>query len=365
MVYIRTATAVYTAQTWRLKQSTDGGATFTTLYDDDSAYSAPAMETDSSGNLYLIAPLGATDAKFYKFLASDYTTPSVTTTLTGLSSDKITMALDEANDRVYCGSISNKFVALDLDGVVVTGPTTLTQDGSIAINEYPNLQVDNLGNLYCAITTQEIGASPINYYNILWFVSRDLGVTWEKADGTGLSLPITMDTTTTNQVTRNYDVGANTFLSSFIYANERLHFLYYLDDGGNDYQQVYVRINPTTGAEEIRTIQPLVCNPTVSGLDGFFIRDTFGTFASPDILRVVTTYDNRYLVSGISEDNGETWNRNKILDTAPATGWRLYASGGFRQLVGSTYGYGTFTHQNLATNPVTGSGDTYFIKMEI
>jgi hypothetical protein len=107
------------------------------------------METDSAGNLYLIAPFGISDAKFYKFLASDYTTPSVTTTLTGLSQEKYSMALDEANDRIYFVSGSNKFVALDLDGAIATAPYTLTQDGPLGVAEYPNLQLDDRKSLLC------------------------------------------------------------------------------------------------------------------------------------------------------------------------------------------------------------------------
>lgn len=363
LAYGRSANAAYTTQTWRLSKSLDGGQTFTSLYNDDSAYSAPCMETDSAGNLYLIAPFGITDAKFYKFLSSDYTTPSVTTTLTGLSQEKYSMALDEANDRIYFVSRSNKFVALDLDGVVVTSPYTLTQAGPYGNAEYPNLQLDDDGNLYCAWTTAYNGS---DYWNISWMVSRDLGLTWEKADGTPITLPVMVDSTgPCDQITRYLDLGKTTFLSSFIFANERLHALYYLKDG-SDYQQVYVRIHPTTGAVEIRTIQPLVCDPDVAGLDGFFVRNTYGTFASPDDLRVITTTGNRYIVSGISEDNGVTWKRNKVLDMNPDTGWRVYSCGGFRQLVDGTTAYGAFTLQDLDFgSPATGSGETYFIKMEI
>lgn len=365
LAYGRTANAGYTTQTWRLSKSIDGGQTFSSLYNDDSATSAPCMETDSAGNLYLIAPFGITDAKFYKFLASDYTTPSVTTTLVGLTQEKYSMALDEANDRIYFTSNSNKFVALDLDGAIVTGPYTFTQNGPIAVAEYPNLQLDDDGNLYCAWTTHD--ASPTIYWNISWLVSRDFGVTWEKADGTPITLPVIVDSTgPCDQITRTIEQGKTTWLSSFMFANERLHAWYYLEDDDGSQQQVYVRIHPTTGAIEIRTIQPLVCNPTIAGLDGFFVRNTYGTFASPDVLRIITTSENRYIVSGISEDNGVTWRRNKILDMNPAVDNRVYSCGGFRQLVGGTTAYGAFTIQDLAFgSPATGSGETYFIKMEI
>lgn len=366
VAYIRTADATYQNQTWRLKQSTDDGATFITLFDDDSHYSAPCIETDSENNLYIISPIGEFDSVFYKFLATDYTTPAVTTTLVGLSHDKYSMALDEANDRIYFTSNSNKFVALDLDGNIVTGPYTFTQDGPIAVAEYPNLQLDNVGNLYCGWTTHYTTNPGKLYWNISWLVSRDFGVTWEKADGTPITLPVVVDSTgPCDQITRYIEQGKDTWLSSFIFANDRLHALYYLHDDDGTYQQIYTRIHPTTGEVEIRTIQPLVCNPIIAGLDGFFIRDTWGSFMSPDTLRVITTTNNTDLVSGISTDNGVTWRRNKVINTNPPTGWRIYASCGFRQLVDGTKAYGVFTHQNPATNPITGSGDTYFIKMEI
>jgi len=101
-------------------------------------------------------------------------------------------------------------------------------------------------------------------------------------------------------------------------------------------------------------------------LDGFFVRNTYGTFASPDVLRVITTTGNRYIVSGISEDNGVTWRRNKVLDMSPAVDNRVYSCGGFRQLVGGTTAYGAFTIQDTEFgSPATGSGETYFVKMEI
>lgn len=369
--YLVTSNGVpYSNQGWWLARTTDGGQSFTNLYNGASTASAPCLETDSSNNLYLIVPTTGSDATFYKFLSTDYTTPSVTTTLTGLAQEKYSMALDEANNKIYFASKSNKFVVLNMAGAVIVAPYTFTQNGTDILTssfslvaEYPNLQLDDVGNLYCAWTT---AGGPSTYWNILWMVSRDFGVTWQKADGTNLPLPITVNSTGTNQISNRIDNGKTVFLSSFAYANERLHVMYYMNDGANGQKQIYQRINPTTGAIEVRTVQPLVCNPTIAGLDGFFVKPVaYGTFASPSVLYFVTSSENRYVVSSVSLDNGVTWKRTKTLDMNPATGWRVYSVGGFRNLVGGNTAYGAFTVQDIANTPLNGSGETYFIKLDV
>ncbi len=46
----------YTAQQWRLTRDTDGGRAFTTVHEATHATSAPAVETDAQGWLYLGRP---------------------------------------------------------------------------------------------------------------------------------------------------------------------------------------------------------------------------------------------------------------------------------------------------------------------
>lgn len=364
--YVKTSNVTFTYEEWYLKKTTDGGLTFTSLYNNTSSQSAPCMETDSSNNLYLIVPTSATDATFYKFLASDYTTPSVTTTLVGLAQEKYTMALDETNNKIYFTSNSNKFVVLNMSGTIITSPYTFTQGGIYAVAEYPHLQLDASGTLYCAWTTH--GGSR-TYWNISWLKSTDFGVSWKKADGTALTLPIKVDTSgSCDMITRVEEVSYTTFLSSFMYANERLHAVYFMTDSTGATYQEYARINPSTGVVEIRTIQFLVCSPTQAGTDGFFIKPVVdGTFASPVPIYYITESNRRYLVSAVSADNGNIWKKTKVLDMNPSSGWRVYSVGGFRKLVDGNTAYGVFTIQDLNTPPYyqNGSGKTYFIKLVI
>ena len=46
MTHVRQANKEYTAQTWRLSRSTDGGKSFATVYEAINACSSPALETD-------------------------------------------------------------------------------------------------------------------------------------------------------------------------------------------------------------------------------------------------------------------------------------------------------------------------------
>ena len=80
MTHIHSRNESFTAQQWRLSRSTDGGKTFSTVYESTDATNPPCMETDEAGNLYLVrTDFKGTDAYLYRFLADkNYTEPLIT-----------------------------------------------------------------------------------------------------------------------------------------------------------------------------------------------------------------------------------------------------------------------------------------------
>ena len=56
ITYVRKSNKNYTAQQWRLARSTDGGKSFTTVFEETRATSAPVLETDKQGRLFLARP---------------------------------------------------------------------------------------------------------------------------------------------------------------------------------------------------------------------------------------------------------------------------------------------------------------------
>src|SRR5262249_8888679 len=56
ITYVHSSNADYTAQKWRLARSLDGGRSFATIIEETHATSAPVLETDRQGALFLARP---------------------------------------------------------------------------------------------------------------------------------------------------------------------------------------------------------------------------------------------------------------------------------------------------------------------
>src|SRR5262245_44095455 len=56
VTHIRKSNTNYTAQQWRLSRSNDGGKSFSTVFEDTQATSAPALEADRQGRLFFCRP---------------------------------------------------------------------------------------------------------------------------------------------------------------------------------------------------------------------------------------------------------------------------------------------------------------------
>ena len=82
ITYVRSAAENYMAQNWLLAHSSNGGRTFKALFEETRATSAPVLETDRRGELYLTRPDFA-DGNAYLSRFATPTAKPVTTTLVG------------------------------------------------------------------------------------------------------------------------------------------------------------------------------------------------------------------------------------------------------------------------------------------
>jgi len=333
-----TSGSTFTNQVWQLKQSTDGGRTFNIVYTSSTYDQVPTLETDSSGNLYVFNTTTATNVNFLKFANTNYTTPSVTTSLTISVSSKFSAYLDEANNRIYHSNNVGELWVLNMSGTLLIAALSVYVGGTAAYPVYPSLTCDTFGNVYLGMTSQQ-NVGPIVYYSIAWLKSADYGATWTKANGTTVTLPAVIDRTgpsirTPEFVTVIGDENIGSWLSGWTFVNGKLHAVYWL----NGISFKYVRINPTTGAIEVTVNIQSTITPA---LDGFFSRNILGTAAVPTPI-YLTSHDNTNgkVTTYVSTNNGTSWTfyaeRNRLLFD------RTYSLGGYREQVNSK-AYGLFT----------------------
>jgi|GEM_PF-4587134 len=355
-----TSGGFFTNQVWQLKQSTDGGRTFNVVYTSSTYDYVPTLETDSSGNLYVFNTTTGTNVNFLKFANTNYTTPSVTTSLTIAVTSKFSAYLDEANNKIYYSNDLGKLWVLNMSGTLLTTALSVYTLGTVAFPMYPSFTCDTFGNVYLGMTSQK-NVGPVVYYNIAWMKSADYGSTWTKANGTTVTLPAVIDRTgpairTPEFVTVIGDENINSWLSGWTFVNGKLHAVYYLQ--GISFR--YVRINPTTGAIEVTINIQSTISPA---LDGFFSRDILGTASVPTPIYLtacdkatakVTTY--------VSTNNGTLWTlygeRNRRLFD------RTYALGGYREQVNSK-AYGLFTLTTIRSTSDTENAAAYIYTLQI
>ena len=191
MTHLRSRNEKYTAQTWRLSRSVDGGRSFTVVYEDTHATNPPVLETDEAGNVYLVrVDFRDGNAYLYRFLAaSDFRDPAVST-IPGGAAGKYAMRYDPTRRQLLFFSHNNTFHVVGLDGNV-RKRVQLLKPGPHAVLQYPLLDMDPEGVLHAAWTTQKRGV--YMYWDIHHMLSPDGGTTWQNLDGTELSLPVVAD----------------------------------------------------------------------------------------------------------------------------------------------------------------------------
>lgn len=361
ITYLKAANEQYMAQHWRLARSTDGGKTFTTVYEDAHPTNPPVIETDEEGNIYLVRPDFADDnAYLYRFLAKDGFQKPLISKMPEGSAGKFAMTIDLRRKQLYyLDHTHGRFQVVGLDGVVRLSHVIL-KPGKNAILQYPHLALDRNGTLYAAWTTSK----PVgyHYWDIHAMRSRDAGRTWEKLDGTPLTLPVIADDGgKADRISADDEFEVHSWLSAFMVKDGKLHFAYWTENKPE--RQRYVRYDIATGKRDV-DIQPLFPQRNTK------LQNDSGLFAS----RASAPGSTLYFVSVIedrtrpaclaSDDNGASWYEYAICDQK--FNERVYSIGGARELTSDDYIIGTFTDvtPGAKTYYEPKSGKVYFFKIK-
>jgi hypothetical protein len=356
MTHIRTRNEAYTAQQWRLSRSTDGGATFTTVYEATDATNPPVLETDDEGRIYLIRPdFIDGHAYLYRFSpAQDFRDPQITR-IPGGAAGKYAAAVDPPSGKLYYIAYSNNTLyTLGLQGAL-RGSLQLTGDGPDAHMHYPLLCLSREGDLHAAWTTVRHGA--YLYWDVHHVMSRDGGVTWRNMGGPPLATPVVADQHgPATRVTLDDEFDVHTWLSSFIVKEGKLHLLYLAQ--GEPHRQHYVRYDIATGRRDVH-LQPHFRGKTleIRTVDGFFATDSRGADGP---LYCVGRDPSSRIVCLVTHDNAESWNDH----AATAESFSAYSIGGCRQVMSDGSIIGSFTDVQGSTAVNDRMSRVYFLRIE-
>lgn len=202
---------------------------YNTLYFSSSDNTDPRV----NGRTYTFSGTCAEEngphAVFYKFSAMDNYRRPIVRYLPNGSAGKYTSYYDAYRKRIYYFTFwdapTPNFFILDLDGNILQS-LSLTQPGGNARIQYPHLAMGGT-TLYAAWTTYP-HSGPFRYWDIHFMLSEDGGYTWKRADGTPLALPVVADNTgPTDMVNLPDELDISTWLSSFTFLNNSLHFFYF------------------------------------------------------------------------------------------------------------------------------------------
>jgi hypothetical protein len=395
------------ASTWRLVRSTDGGATFTTVYEGvNHGTPTPAIETDRDGNIYVIysdshpLPGGgySNDAYFMRFMVADnYLNPTILTLPDG-AAQKFTTVIDESRQRIYYVAtnflptppsyVTVWFFSIPLNGssysrtrlttASVGGPLTPHWDYTLTDAHYPHLYLDEHNNLYAgwtnAIARYKNPVPPatqpvlynFNYYSIHFMRSRDGAATWENLSGTPITLPVVADhhnNGLTHEVNMAPSVNGpgdrdgGTWLWNMIVKQGKAHFWYRASSYNVPQPMHYVRFDTVTGVRELDT-QPAWggTNYSLNALHGDCSTRRDRLDATIYCLSSTTdgdsnaSNDNDRLAVVVTTDNGQTW--QDYAATAPNAGCDecFHALGTARQIDEGGRILGTYTPLQTALN---------------
>ena len=354
VTHLRTRNEAYTAQTWRLSRSTDGGRSFTTLFEATHATNPPVIETDDLGNVYLIrVDFVDRDAYLYRFLAErQFRDPAVTKIPKG-AAGKYAMMMDPRRKQIYFFAHNSSFHIVGLDGTVLKSHKLL-RPGTNAVLQYPLLSCDRDGTLHAAWTTQKHGQ--YLYWDIHHMLSPDAGESWRNLDGTPLTPPVIADDTGgALQISLDDEYESHTWLSSFLVKGGKVHFTYQAQTKPG--RQHYVRYDASTGKRDQH------CQPEfrgtefqIKGLDGFFATQSLDA----DSPLYCLGHDQGRIACLVSEDNGNTW--QDYARTEEVFG--LYSTGGCRQITEDGYIIGTFTDQAGSNHTTDRKSKVFFFRIK-
>ena len=354
VTHIRTRNQPYTAQTWRLSRSTDGGRTFSTLFEATHATNPPVIETDDEDNVYLIRPdFQDGHAYLYRFFAkNEYRDPAVTQIAQG-SAGKFAMYLDRAREQIYYFAHNNTFHVIGFDGKV-RKMTQLCQPGANAVLQYPLLNMALDGTLHAAWTTQKHGV--YLYWDIHHMLSPDAGANWKNLDGQRLTPPVKADNSgPAMRITLDDEFEFHSWLSSFLVKDGKVHFLYLAQM--DPPRQHYTRFDVASGNRDL-DIQPELRGREiqVQGLGGFFATRS-GRRGSA--LYILLPQGNR-VACLVSRDNGQSWHDFARSEET----FTIYSLGGSREISRDGYIIGTFTDQHGSNSTPDRESKVYFFKIK-
>ncbi|MCI0332351.1 MAG: hypothetical protein L0228_03895 [Planctomycetes bacterium] len=362
ITYLHKSNDDYTAQQWRLAKSTDGGKSFTTIHEATHATSAPAIETDRQGAIYLGHP-DFLDGNAYlvRLVNHDHQVRTSTTELKGGSAGKYCLLLDEPRQQLYWFAHNNTFFTVGMDGAV-RSKLDLLQAGPHAYLQYPHLTLDSSGTLFAAWTTSKVVEDNVSiYHDVHAMKSPDGGKTWQALDGKPIELPaVADDTGPATLISRVDEFDVNTWLSAFMAKDGKLHFVYWAKT--EPQRQWYIRYDIATGTREIEMEQIFSQAPSQRpNNSGVFVANR--NEPGSRLYFVSTIDDQSRLACLASDDNGQTWHEYATSDQAfPA---RVYSIGAARELTRSGAIVGTFTV--VVGEPKTSyedaSGSVYFFRI--
>ena len=355
LTHIRTRNEAYTAQTWRLMHSADGGATFRVVHEATHATNPPVIESDSKDNLYLIRPdFTSGDAFLYRFSPEDdYSTHEITEIPRG-AAGKYAMYLDEPRGLIYYFAHNNTFHTLNLVGTLLSTVDVVTA-GDHAVLQYPQLNMDGDGRLHTAWTTQKHGV--YMYWDIHHMLRDTPERPWRTMTGEALTLPVIVDNTgPAPRISLDDEFDAHTWLSSFTIKGHKIHFAYLAQT--TPPREHYMRYDMTTGERDVHMY------PRFGG-EEFAVQSLGGFFATPDASAesplFFVSQEQGYLTALRSDDNGATWHDHARYDEP----FHIYSPGGARRTTPDGYIIGTFTDQDGSNAGTERSSSIYFFKVPI
>ena len=334
---------------WRLARSVDGGLTFTTVYEEGYKNTrAPVLEDDGYGNIILIRPDFSTgQIYFYKFNASNnFHVPVLFKQISGIPAQgKFVAYFDLYRRQIYYltnnenGNKEARFAVLSENGDVLKNYSlsnyyglanySLTSAGCLAYLEYPQIQMDG-PTIYVSWTTQKYDdpeqteqteqTTTTRLYSSIHFIkSLDGGITWEKIDGTKLSLPITPDVYGPADNLLGYNMtNWHRWLTHFL---PYLGYIHFAEQDGEGSQLNYIRFNINSNIKDVNTNVNYYTQSTnhwsgssvILDTGGFFIPSNYETntlyYVGMDWQTTDPDTSQHQGPVGIlrSKDNGQTW----------------------------------------------------------
>jgi hypothetical protein len=374
MTYIETTPTDTTSGTWRLARSTDGGQSFTNVYQGSDFTAPPALETDENDNIYLTYPTYGVSMHFARFSpVNGYTAPDITRTYNGVNcAAKFAMAYDRQRQQFYLASQYGQLLTVNMQGDLLRNLQLFSASQGYSATAYPHLFVESATTssvLHYAVTTADTkdGGNKIPYESIRYVKSPDGGLSWQAMGGAPISTPTTPEPNGPSTMINLADeiTPWSTWLSTMHVMGGKVHFAYhtgdpwdpaYFNNPGHIDRQHYMRFNETSGVREIDSWSQwgtwTGTSITISTTDGLLASNPNDP-SSP--LYMVGASTAGHLSALVSLDNGSIW-----MDYATnSLSIGLYAIGGCRQVTADGKVIGSFSGKAKSGAPWR----TYFFSM--